>query len=82
MTAVKRWIMKVLTGLAAVLLAGLQALGNAHVPPYGHPYTYKWNDQGIRIIWEQEMARLEGEVHEHEIREQSSRHADGEKAAS
>ena len=88
MTAVRRWIVKVLTGLAAVLLAGLQALGNAHIPPYAHPYSYTWTDHGMRIVWEEEMARLEGELHEDQIRataERGSRErtdANGPKAAS
>lgn len=73
MTAVRRCIVKVLTGVAALLLAGLQALGNAYMPPYPHPYSYTWTDHGMRIVWEQEMARLEGDVHEDQIRAEAER---------
>lgn len=101
MSAMRKWIRKVITGIAAFLLTVLQAMGSVDMSymmmPYG--YSYSWTDHGIRATMLQEemrqreeqrlaqehlyTARLEGEVHEDQLRTVATRErAEGEKAAS
>jgi hypothetical protein len=80
MSRMRRWIWKVLTGVAALLLAGLEILGSSQVAYPLHPYgySYAWTDYGMRVAVEQEreMVRLEGEVHEDLIRQEAERARD------
>jgi len=73
MSAVRKWLRKVLTGLAAFLLVSLEFLGN-HIPYAVHPlsYSYSWSEHGMRVVWEEQqrehLARLEGDVREEDLR--------------
>lgn len=66
MSALRRWIRKVITGVAAVLLTCLQALGSVDMSymmmPYG--YAYSWTDHGIRATMMQEQLQR-AEEHRH-----------------
>lgn len=73
------WLRKVVTGIAAFFLACLEALGSVNLGYSIGPYAphYVWTDYGMRVHMEQQealhreqitAARLEGEVHEEELR--------------
>ena len=86
MEALRKWLRKVATGLAAFLLACVNFLGSVDLSgmaPYG--YGYMWTDHGIRVQMmeeeRQQMARLEGEVHEDVIRTAAHRERDNDKKA-
>jgi len=92
MTALRKWLRRVATGLAAFLLAGLEFMGN-HLPYSMHPYaySYSWTEHGMRVAMEQRlhaeqqreyMARLDGEVREDEVRRTVSSHPADRRAAS
>ncbi|MBL0388051.1 hypothetical protein JJB07_15640 [Tumebacillus sp. ITR2] len=72
------WLRKVVTGIAAFLLACLEALGSANLGYSMGPYVphYTWTDYGMRVHMEQQeqahremtIARLEGDVQEEHLR--------------
>ncbi|MFD2170862.1 hypothetical protein [Tumebacillus lipolyticus] len=91
MDALRKWIRKVMTGVAAFLLVCWQALGSVDLShhmmvPFGGPYSYMWTDQGMRVSLEEQerLARLEEEVREERVasRARRDREEDHEKAAS
>lgn len=83
----RKWLRKVMTGLAAFLVVCVEALGSANLGYSMGPYAphYTWTDYGMRVQMEQEQyhqeqaARLQGEVHEDQLRREA-RHADRERA--
>ncbi|PWK11581.1 hypothetical protein [Tumebacillus permanentifrigoris] len=74
----RKWLRKVMTGLAAFLIVCVEALGSANLGYSMGPYLphYGWTDYGMRVQMEQEQeqvrqqqaARLEGEIHEDQLR--------------
>jgi hypothetical protein len=87
MEALRKWVRKVMLGLAAFLLAAFESLGQAHMTMYPYGYGYAWTESGMRVMMmEQEqqehIARLEGQVEEEKIRLAAGRQRDEEKAVS
>ncbi|TCP52885.1 hypothetical protein EV586_107128 [Tumebacillus sp. BK434] len=91
MEALRKWIRKVMTGVAAFLLAAWQTLGSIDLShhmmlPFGGPYSYMWTQQGMRVAMEdpEHLARTEEEVREERIRQTAARERanEQEKAAS
>ncbi|MCX7571553.1 hypothetical protein OS242_16515 [Tumebacillus sp. DT12] len=87
MQALRQWLRKVTTGLAAFLLSCVQILGTVDLTgmaPYG--YGYMWTDYGMKVqMMEEEerrhAARLEGDVHEDIIRQSAQRERNNDKKA-
>ncbi|ASS75907.1 hypothetical protein CIG75_13695 [Tumebacillus algifaecis] len=91
MDALRRWIRKVMSGVAAFLLVAWQSLGSIDLShhmmlPFGGPYTYAWTHDGMRISIDEaeQIARTEEEVREERIRMTGTRERadEHEKAAS
>jgi hypothetical protein len=91
MEALKKWLRKVATGVAALLMACWQALGSVDLShhmmmPFGGPNIYLWTQYGMRVQMDDEnpIARTEEEVSEDRIRMSLMRDRAGEneKAAS
>lgn len=57
MSALRKWVRKVVTGVAAFLLTCLELLGSVDMSyammPYGG-FAYSWTDHGIRAMMVQE----------------------------
>lgn len=91
MEALRKWIRKVMTGVAAFLLVAWQTLGSIDLShhmmlPFGGPYSYMWTQQGMRVSMDdqEQIARTEEEVREERIRMTAARERadEHEKAAS
>jgi hypothetical protein len=83
----KKWLRKVVTGVAAVLLVCFQFLSTANVPVgvIGSPFQYAWTEYGVRATWGDEfpIAQTEEEVREKRIWDEMKREREKrEKAAS
>lgn len=83
MERLKKWLRKVITGVAAVLLVCFQFLSTANVPVgvTGSPFEYAWTDYGVRATWVDAypLAQLEGEVREEVIKDEMKREREQEK---
>jgi len=64
MSALRNWLRKVVTGVAAFLLTCLELLGSVNMSyammPYGG-FTYSWTDHGIRAMMAQEEMQKQEE---------------------
>jgi hypothetical protein len=84
MVALRKWLRKVAAGLAAFLLACVNALGSVDLSGMA-PYGYMWTDYGLRVQMmeeeEKRMARLEGEVYEDQLRRSAQRERAQDKKA-
>lgn len=75
MSQLRRWMMKMVTGLAAFLLVAWQTLASVPLPHSfmsSSAYQTNWTNQGIRTTLlledQRQVALLEGEVREEHIR--------------
>lgn len=77
----RRWLRKVATGLAAFFVVCLEALGSANIGYGMGPYVphYTWTETGMRMQMEidrarhEQIARLEGDIHEDQVRREARR---------